>query len=31
LISAISIHKQLSNSCHRSGKGLLWQLNGILL
>ena len=23
VISAISIHKQLSNSCHRSGKGLL--------
>jgi hypothetical protein len=25
------LHKQLSNSCHRSGKGHVWQLNGILL
>ena len=24
-------HKQLSTSCHRNGKGYVWQLNGILL
>ena len=24
------LYKQLSNSCHRSGKGHVWQLNGIL-
>ena len=24
-------HNLLSNSCHRSGKGHMWQLNGILL
>ena len=22
------LHKQLSNSCHRSGEGHVWQLNG---
>jgi hypothetical protein len=30
ILDCRKLHKQLSNLCHRSGKGYVWQLNGIL-
>jgi hypothetical protein len=31
MLDCRKFHKQLSNSCHRSCKGYVWQLNGIHL